>query len=134
MALINCQHIIKPLAIGRAQVCYLLLLLTTIISRPCSRIKNCIKLHAHEYWRLVLCTFYCSLRSPAFQIRVPVATNSPANEMRPPSWHPTFPMNSPKKLATTAQRTCFTQDRMLYILLKLNKTAALFLVSMKLRF
>ena len=133
--LINCQHIIKPIALGRYLVWYLLLLLTTIISRPRIRIKNCIKLYVHKYWLLLLHTFYCSLRSCQLsKNRVWVPANNPTNEMRPPTWQPGFPMNSPRKFATTAPRTCFTQHRMLYTLLKLNKTVALFPVSTKLWF
>ena len=131
--LINCQHIIKPLALGRYLVCYLLLLLTTIVSRRRIRIKHCIKLHVHEYWRLVLRTFNSSLQSRGariWKIRVRL----------PPTVHPMkldlaeLPVNSPRKLATSPPTTCFTQDRMLYILLKLNKTSALFLLRTKLRF
>ena len=82
---------------GRAVVCYLLLLLTTIIiiSRQCIGIKNCTKLLVHEYWWLAIVrsTFYCSLHSlvTGFPNLSMVTTSSPTNEMRPLTWQPTIP-------------------------------------------
>ena len=136
MTLISCQHIIKPLALGRALVCYLLLL-TTIISRRRIRIKSASNSMDTNIGRRVLRAFYCSLQSQW----VPYGSRIWKIRVRlPPTVHPmkldlaVFPLNAPRKLASSPPTSCFTQDRMLYILLKLNKTAALFLVSTKLRF
>ena len=81
--LINCQHIIKPLALGTSLMFYLLLLLTTIVSRWSIRIKHCIKLHPHEYWWLVYSSSLQSRVCQDLENSSTVAANSPPNENRP---------------------------------------------------